>query len=233
MAERRMFSRTIIDSDSFLDMALSTQALYFHLSMRADDEGFVNNHKKIARMIGSNEDELRVLVAKDFILTFESGVIVIKHWKLHNYIRADRLNSTNHTDEKATLSTEDNGSYRIDDTTSVTCQSSDSIGKVRLGKVRLDKTKEIIECEELKAYNNQNAVSLPKDTLWSKTTDEYKKAVEEHIESFIAEKRKVAEANGKYDWIPKIDAEDFILAMESKDYKYKNFIATYKTWLRR
>ena len=96
MAERRMFSKTIIDSDSFLDMSLSTQALYFHLSMRADDEGFINNPKKIMRMIGASEDDLKVLIMKNFILTFESGVIVIKHWKIHNCIRKDRLVTTNY-----------------------------------------------------------------------------------------------------------------------------------------
>ena len=103
MAERRMFAKTIIDSDAFLDMPLSTQALYFHLSMRGDDEGFVNNPKKIARMLGSGDDELKVLVAKKFIILFDSGVIVIKHWKLHNYIRGDRLKDTNYLDERDML----------------------------------------------------------------------------------------------------------------------------------
>ena len=90
MAERRMFSKLIIDSDMFLDMPLSTQALYFHLSMRADDDGFVNNPKKIQRMIGCNDDDLKVLITKKFIIPFESGICVIKHWKIHNYIRNDR-----------------------------------------------------------------------------------------------------------------------------------------------
>ena len=87
MAERRMFSKTIIDSDAFLDMPLSTQSLYFHLSMRADDDGFINNPKKIQRMIGCADDDLKLLIAKNFIIPFESGIVVIKHWKIHNYIR--------------------------------------------------------------------------------------------------------------------------------------------------
>ena len=85
-----MFAKTIIDSDAFLDMPLSSQALYFHLAMRADDDGFINNPKKLQRMVGCGEDDLKLLMVKKFILVFESGVIVIKHWKIHNYIRSDR-----------------------------------------------------------------------------------------------------------------------------------------------
>ena len=113
MAERRMFAKTIIDSDAFLDMPLSTQALYFHLSMRADDEGFINNPKKIQRMIGATEDDLKLLNAKNFIIPFESGVVVIKHWKIHNYIRGDRLVETQYKDEKALLTVKENGAYTI------------------------------------------------------------------------------------------------------------------------
>lgn len=111
MAERRMFAKTIIDSDAFLDMPLSAQALYFHLSMRADDEGFVNNPKKIQRMIGASDDDCKLLVLKRFILTFESGVIVIKHWKIHNYIQKDRFKKTVYVEERATLSINGNNAY--------------------------------------------------------------------------------------------------------------------------
>jgi hypothetical protein len=103
MGNRRMFSQTIIDSDSFLDMPLSTQALYFHLSMRADDEGFINNPKKIIRMTGASNDEFKVLVAKQFLIPFDSGVVVIKHWKIHNLIRKDRFKPTFHKLEKEQL----------------------------------------------------------------------------------------------------------------------------------
>ena len=113
MAERRMFAKTIIDSDAFLDMPLSTQSLYFHLSMRADDEGFINNPKKIQKVIGATEDDLKLLIAKSFIIPFESGVVVIKHWKIHNYIRGDRLVKTQYKDEKALLSVKENGAYTI------------------------------------------------------------------------------------------------------------------------
>lgn len=111
MAERRMFAKTIIDSDPFLDMPLSTQALYFHLSMRADDDGFINNPKKIQRMIGASDDDLKVLIMKRFILPFDSGVVVIKHWRMHNYIRNDRYKETVYQEEKSQLLLKENGSY--------------------------------------------------------------------------------------------------------------------------
>lgn len=111
MAERRMFAKTIIDSDAFLDMPLSTQALYFHLSMRADDDGFVNNPKKIMRMVGASQNELELLLSKRYLLAFDSGIVVIKHWKIHNYIQKDRYNETKYLDEKATITLQDNRAY--------------------------------------------------------------------------------------------------------------------------
>lgn len=111
MAERRMFAKTIIDSDAFIDMPLSTQALYFHLSMRADDDGFINNPKRIQRMIGCADDDLKVLMAKRFLLPFDSGVVVIKHWKIHNYIRSDRYKPSIYEAERALLRVKENGAY--------------------------------------------------------------------------------------------------------------------------
>ncbi|MBR2130105.1 DnaD domain protein [Aerococcus sp.] len=119
MANRRMFAKTIIDSDAFLDMPLSTQALYFHLSMRADDDGFINNPKKISRMIGCAEDDLKLLIAKKFLLHFESGVVVIKHWLIHNQLRKDRYTPTNYQDEFKQLEKKENGSYRKSEENSV------------------------------------------------------------------------------------------------------------------
>lgn len=111
MAEKRMFTMKIIDSDAFLDMPLSTQALYFHLNMRADDDGFINNPKRVQRMIGASDDDLRLLIAKRFVICFENGVIVIKHWRMHNTLRKDRYNPTPYQDELATLEIKDNNSY--------------------------------------------------------------------------------------------------------------------------
>ena len=111
-----MFAKTIIDSDAFLDMPLSAQALYFHLSMRADDDGFINNPKKLQRMIGGSDDDLKLLIAKKFIIPFESGIVVIKHWKIHNYIRKDRYKETVYQEEKAMLETKGNEAYTLADT---------------------------------------------------------------------------------------------------------------------
>lgn len=108
MAERRMFSKSIIDSDLFLDMPQSTQLLYFHLSMRADDDGFINNPKSIMRNVKCNEDDLKLLVAKQFIIPFENRVVVIKHWRIHNYIKSDRYKPTSYQSEKNQLSLENN-----------------------------------------------------------------------------------------------------------------------------
>ena len=162
MAERRMFAKTIIDSDAFLDMPMSTQALYFHLNMRADDDGFINNPRKIQRMIGASEDDLKLLIAKRFVLAFENGVIVIKHWKIHNYIRKDRYHPTLYQEEKQSIDVKDDGSYtdhlnllptsgQPDGNQRLT---EDRLGKDRLGKDRLGKNKRFVPPtrEEVQAY---------------------------------------------------------------------------------
>lgn len=142
MASRRMFSMQIVDSDAFLDMPASTQNLYFHLAMRADDEGFIDNPKKIMRVVGASQDDMNVLLTKRFIIAFESGIIVIKHWKMHNYIRADRLKPTVYVKERALLDVKENDSYTLRQTDVGQLpdkrQPDVSIGKVRLGKDRLD-----------------------------------------------------------------------------------------------
>ena len=135
MAERRMFAKTIIDSDAFLDMPMSTQSLYFHLSMRADDDGFINNPKKIQRMIGATEDDLKLLIAKNFIIVFESGVIVIKHWKIHNYIRNDRYKPTVYQEEKDLLTIKDNGTYTLGIPNGYQMETQVRLGKDSIGKV--------------------------------------------------------------------------------------------------
>lgn len=153
IAERRMFSQKIIDSDLFLDMPLSSQSLYFHLSMRADDEGFINNPKKIQRMIGCSDDDFKLLIAKEFVIPFQSGIVVIRHWKIHNYIRGDRKKETLHQDELAHLTETESGEYILlgrlmadicpssgsqdDGQVSVKCQHR--LGKVSIGKDSIDK----------------------------------------------------------------------------------------------
>lgn len=136
-----MFAKTIIDSDAFLDMPLSTQALYFHLSMRADDDGFVNNLKKIQRMLGCSDDDIKILLAKNFVIPFDGGVCVIKHWRVHNYIQKDRYKPTVYRELKDKLSIKDNGGYSMD----TECIHDVSIleAQVRLGKDSLGKDKDI------------------------------------------------------------------------------------------
>lgn len=147
MAERRMFAKTIIDSDAFLEMPTTSQLLYFHLAMRADDDGFVNKPKSLMRMVGCKDDDLKLLFVKKFLIPFESGVVVIKHWKIHNYIRKDTYTETKYKEEKATLELDENSAYRITETNplqlcdeSVTSPSTqDRLGKERIGKDRTGK----------------------------------------------------------------------------------------------
>ena len=113
MAERRMFTNGIIDSDMFLDMPLSAQALYFHLGMKADDDGFVSGPKKIQRMVNCSEDDLRLLILKGFLIPFDSGVCVITHWKLHNYIQKDRYRPTIYGAERNQLELAANKAYTM------------------------------------------------------------------------------------------------------------------------
>ena len=135
MAQRRMFSLKVVDTDNFLDMPQTTQNLYFHLAMRADDDGFVSSPKKIMKMVNSPDDDFKILATKQFILPFKSGVIVIKHWKENNYIQADRYHKTIYCKEMALLSEDENGVYEMD----TECIQNVSPGKVRLGKVRKGK----------------------------------------------------------------------------------------------
>lgn len=113
MAEKRMFSKQIIDSDAFLEMPLSTQALYFHLSMRADDDGFLNNAKKVMKIIGAHQNDYDLLVAKSFVIQFPDGICVIKHWRINNYLRKDRYTETIYQEEKARLTVKPNGRYSL------------------------------------------------------------------------------------------------------------------------
>ena len=138
MAQRRMFSKKVTDTDTFLDMPLSTQALYFHLNMHADDDGFIDNTKTIQRMIGSSDDDRKLLVAKQFIIPFENGLVVIKDWRVHNYIQGDRYHKTQYINEKSQLVVEENNMYtkRVQDVSNMDTQVR--LGKDRLGKVSKD-----------------------------------------------------------------------------------------------
>ena len=137
MANKRMFSKQITTSDAFVDMPMSSQLLYFHLNMEADDEGFVSNPNRITKMVGANTDDLKVLLAKRFILAFESGVVVIKHWLLHNAVRKDMYKETQYLDEKKLLQIKDNSVYTEVRNESVT-KPLHRIDKIRLDKDRIE-----------------------------------------------------------------------------------------------
>lgn len=141
-----MFAKTIIDSDAFLEMPATAQLLYFHLSMRADDDGFINKPKAIMRICGCKDDDIRLLFAKKFVIPFESGIVVIKHWKIHNYIRKDTYTETKYKEEKSLLELDDNNAYRESVTDSLQLRdglvegtaTQDRLGKDRIGKYRLE-----------------------------------------------------------------------------------------------
>ena len=135
-----MFTKKITESDAFLDMPSSTQMLYFHFSMNADDDGFVNNPKKIQKMCGASDDDFKLLIVKSFIILFDSGIIVIKHWKMHNYIQADRYRPTDYVEEKSMLGIKSNKAYTLDVSKMDTeCIQNGYIGKDSIGKVSIDK----------------------------------------------------------------------------------------------
>jgi hypothetical protein len=114
MAERRMFAKTIVLSDAFLDMPMSARNLYFTLGMVADDDGFVNNPRSIMRQISATDDDMKVLISKKFVLIFDNGVIVIKHWRINNYLRSDRYKDTKYLEERSHLTLDENGAYHMD-----------------------------------------------------------------------------------------------------------------------
>lgn len=212
LAERRMFAKKITESDAFLDMPSSTQMLYFHLSMNADDDGFVNNPKKIQRMCGASDDDFKLLVAKSFVILFESGIIVIKHWKMHNYIQNDRYRPTDYVDEKSMLGLKKNKAYTLDENKMYTkCIQDVSVGKVRIGKDRLGED------------------SIGKDSKGESVRGEKAKrfvppSVEE-VEQYCFERSN------------NVDAQSFIDFYESKGWmigknKMKDWKAAVRTWER-
>lgn len=217
MAERRMFTQKVVDSDAFLDMPLSTQALYFHLNMRADDDGFVNNPKKIQRMIGAVDDDLKLLIAKRFIIAFETGVVVIKHWRMHNLLRKDRYNPTHYQEEMTMLLLKDNGSYtenigipaleEPEEPVATTWQPSDNqmapqdrIGKDRIGKVSIDYS-------SIKDAYNTLCPSLPSIKTLS---DARKQAIKARLNKYTIEELKEA--------FRKAEASDFLKGANNRNW---------------
>lgn len=208
MAERRMFSKVITDSDDFLDLPSSSQTLYFHLAMHADDDGFTSNPKTVMRMIGARDDDLKILIAKNFILTFDSSsVIVIRDWRLQNAIRKDRKKPTLYQNELKTLE-DKNGSYTHvkntdiaggattgqPDDNQVTTKRQHRLGKVRLGKVSIEKKRAKNRTNHKSKIYDENSDYMKlakfmfkeirkndpkyKEPNWNRWADDFRKLVE-------------------------------------------------------
>lgn len=158
MAQRRMFSRKITETDHFLEMPLSSQALYFHLNMGADDEGFIDKAKTIQRTIGASDDDMKLLIAKGFIIPFDSGVVVIRHWRIHNYIRSDRFQSTLHQDEKTQLEYDHSKTAMLKPLENVIPNGYHLDTQDRVSKVSLDK-------DSLTTYTEEDEVIPYKEII--------------------------------------------------------------------
>ena len=187
MAERRMFAKTIVLSDAFLDMPLSARCLYFTLGMLADDDGFVNAPRSIMRQCGASDDDMKLLISKRFVLIFDSGVIVIKHWRINNYLQKDRYRETKYLDEKAQLVLDDTGNYhKSDDPESMYTQECiHRIGKDRIGK---DRRGEV----------NNNPISLSiGDENFQKIAENVENSVENSAEDYAEKLRQTVEASMK------------------------------------
>lgn len=176
MAQKRMFDKSITNSDNFLDLPDSSQILYFHLSMNADDDGFINNWKSIMRMTGTKQDDLKILIAKAFIIPFDSGVIVIRHWRLNNYLRSDRYKETTYKEEKALLELGENEEYLLKNKVGIPMVDTD---KNRIDKNRID----------YNIYGEFKNVKL--------TNDEYKKLEEKNLLPYIEKLSSYIASKGK------------------------------------
>ena len=237
MAERRMFAKSIIDADAFTDMPLSTQALYFHLSMRADDDGFINNPKQIQRTIGASDDDLKLLIAKRYILVFDTGVIVIKHWKINNLIRSDRYKPTVYIEEKERLEVKENGAYTErkklgipnDNHLVYQMETQYRLGKVSIGKDSIGEGNEesadtkVGDAPLPKKYGEFEKVTLT-DEQYSKLAERFgRRMLEEYIRKLDLW---LAEGNRKknhYVTIIKWITKDHPDAEKAKDDDHKSF----------
>ena len=224
MAERRMFAKTIVTSDAFLDMPASTRCLYFLLGMVADDDGFVNNPKSIMRQAGATADDLNLLIAKRFILTFQSGVVVIKHWCIHNTIQKDRYKETKYLEEKGQLMLDGNKAYTeaVSDVYPECIQGvsnaepqvrlgKDSIGKDRLGEDRI-------------VDEDINVPTKPPKTV------RHKYGMYEQVLLTDEDFNKL-KAEFPHDYSERIARLDEYIASTGK--KYKNHLATIRAWARK
>lgn len=168
MAERRMFSKKVIDTDMFIDMPATARLLYYELAIRADDDGFVDSPKKIMRIVGCQQNDFDVLIAKSFILDFESGIIVIKHWKLHNYIQKDRYKKSIYSNEKRSLVTDENGIYVTTESENIIQQCIDVIDEIEPEEKIKKTTKRFKKptVQEIRDYTDEIASSIDSEKFY-------------------------------------------------------------------
>ena len=235
MAQRRMFSRKITESDQFLDMPMSSQSLYFHINMQADDDGFVGNVKTIKRMIGASDDDLKLLISKRFLIPFDTGIVVIRDWKIHNYIQKDRYTETFYKHEKAMLETTDNKQYQVMDTECIQSVSSlDTqvrLGKDRLGKDRLEE--ELEKDKEIDSNNSQQSQKRYADDsqymkaavyLFEKIKERLPNKKEPDFQKWADEVRKTVELDG----VPVERYKEVLDWSQNDDFWQANILSTNK-----
>lgn len=169
MAQKRMFDKIITNDDNFLEMPNSTQALYFHLSMNADDDGFVNNWKSIMKITGTKEDDLKILISKSYLIPFDSGILVIKHWRINNYLRGDRYRPTQFQKEFNMLENHENKAYQLKSEWSTIGIPVVNPDKIRIDKNRIDKNREEENREEENSIDSNTKMSLKTDKMSLKT----------------------------------------------------------------
>ena len=196
MAKKRMFSQQITESDSFTSMPLSSQALYFHLSLNADDDGFINSPKRVQRMIGASDDDLNLLIVKKFLIPFDSGVVVVKHWRINNYIRSDRYVPTVYTEEKNQLIEKKNHAYSLKFQQGI----PDGIPMVSIDKNRLDKNRLNSSSSRGGRINLLNMLT-PEETSALFATYEDADYLIDEVEADINRKMKGAEIDNFYRYV--------------------------------
>ncbi|MHC6178631.1 hypothetical protein ACYUJ6_02055 [Clostridium sp. JNZ X4-2] len=181
MANRRIFSLDVVDTDKFLELPATSQSLYFHLGMRADDDGFVSSPKKIANMVNCSIDDLKLLIAKNYLIPFNNGVVVITDWKVNNWVRPDRKRNTRFAKELSMLHLEDDV-YKLTtkcqpnvNQLTTECHTEDRLGKDRLGKVNNTISKDIVSSAEVQQIIEKwNQLGLSKVVTINNNTNRYK-----------------------------------------------------------
>ncbi len=207
-----MFSMKIVDSDPFKEMPLSAQALYFHLAMNADDEGFVNNAKSVQRSIMASDDDMKLLIAKSFLIYFDSGIVVIKHWKMHNTIQPSRLKPTQYIEERNLLEVNENKSYTLNlshiSPLLTDCQQNDSKCQQTVSKCQQNVAENRIE------ENRREEKSVVESECTQQTPDSaaYKALIKQYGKEFVderIERAKLYKGTNNMDTVAKWCAEDF------------------------